>query len=142
MRSPPTRSGAAPCSIATSSTTSRRSSTTFIGPASRRSGRYDMRARTCWSSWRSCSRRCCCSRSAREGPPSAVPRRRHSGGVARAAGLFLVFSTTWHDYDALAANCELFLLVPQSLAAWLLCGSPRAVRAALGGWRFTSPWAR
>src|SRR4051794_4939926 len=22
-----------------------------------------------------------------------------------AAGLFLVFSTTWHDYDALAANC-------------------------------------
>jgi hypothetical protein len=40
-------------------------------------------------------------------------------GVA-AAGLFLIFSTTWHDYDALAANCELFLLVPQSGAAWLL----------------------
>lgn len=37
-----------------------------------------------------------------------------------AAGLFLVFSTTWHDYDALAANCELFLLVPQTAAAWLL----------------------
>ncbi len=37
-----------------------------------------------------------------------------------AAGLFLVFSTTWHDYDALAANGELFLLVPQSLAAWVL----------------------
>ena len=37
-----------------------------------------------------------------------------------AAGLFLVFSTTWHDYDALAANCELFLLAPQTIAAWLL----------------------
>jgi len=37
-----------------------------------------------------------------------------------AAGLFLVFSTTWHDYDALAANCELFLLAPQTAAAWLL----------------------
>ena len=37
-----------------------------------------------------------------------------------AAGLFLVFSTTWHDYDALAANCELFLLLPQTAAAWLL----------------------
>ena len=36
------------------------------------------------------------------------------------AGLFLVFSTTWHDYDALAANCELFLLAPQTIAAWLL----------------------
>jgi hypothetical protein len=34
-----------------------------------------------------------------------------------AALLWLVFSTTWHDYDALAANCELFLLVPQTLAA-------------------------
>lgn len=34
--------------------------------------------------------------------------------------LFLVFSTCWHDYDALAANCELFVLLPQSLAAWLL----------------------
>jgi hypothetical protein len=37
-----------------------------------------------------------------------------------AAALFLVFSTTWHDYDALAANCELFLLVPQALAGWLV----------------------
>ncbi|HEY0709828.1 MAG TPA: glycosyltransferase family 39 protein [Polyangia bacterium] len=36
-----------------------------------------------------------------------------------AAGLFLVFSTTWHDYDALAANCELFLLLPQAAAAWI-----------------------
>jgi hypothetical protein len=52
-----------------------------------------------------------------------------------AAGLFLVFSTTWHDYDALAANCELFLLAPQSLAAWLLVRSlgrtPRLARSAL-----------
>jgi hypothetical protein len=37
-----------------------------------------------------------------------------------AAGLFLIFSTTWHDYDALAANCELFLLAPQAAAAWLI----------------------
>ncbi len=36
------------------------------------------------------------------------------------AGLFLVFSTTWHDYDALAANCELFVLAPQAMAALLL----------------------
>jgi hypothetical protein len=42
-----------------------------------------------------------------------------TGGVV-AAGLFLVFSTTWHDYDALAANCELFLLAPQAWAAWLV----------------------
>jgi hypothetical protein len=41
-------------------------------------------------------------------------------GGAVAASLWLVFSTTWHAYDALAANCELFLLVPQSLAALLL----------------------
>jgi hypothetical protein len=41
------------------------------------------------------------------------------------AGLFLVFSTTWHDYDALAANCELFLLAPQAAAAWLLLRSLR-----------------
>jgi hypothetical protein len=41
------------------------------------------------------------------------------GGLA-AVAMFLVFSTTWHDYDALAANCELFVLVPQALAAWLL----------------------
>ena len=47
-----------------------------------------------------------------------------AGGGARAglaaAGLYLIFSTTWHDYDALAANCELFLLAPQAAAAWLL----------------------
>ena len=42
------------------------------------------------------------------------------GSGAVAALLFLVFSTTWHDYDALAANCELFLLVPQTAAALLL----------------------
>jgi hypothetical protein len=42
-------------------------------------------------------------------------------GIGLAAGaLFLIFSTTWHDYDALAANCELFLLAPQTIAAWLL----------------------
>jgi hypothetical protein len=54
-----------------------------------------------------------------------------------AAGLFLVFSTTWHDYDALAANCELFLLAPQAAAAWLLLRALRArsagVRGRLGG---------
>jgi hypothetical protein len=43
-------------------------------------------------------------------------------GVATAA-LFLLFSTTWHDYDALAANCELFVLAPQAMAAWLLLRS-------------------
>jgi len=32
----------------------------------------------------------------------------------------MIFSTTWHDYDALAANCELFVLAPQAMAAWLL----------------------
>ena len=42
------------------------------------------------------------------------------GAGLAAAGLFLIFSTTWHDYDALAANCELFLLAPQAVAAWLL----------------------
>jgi hypothetical protein len=47
------------------------------------------------------------------------PVRSGGAGLA-AAGLFLVFSTTWHDYDALAANCELFLLAPQAVAAWLL----------------------
>ena len=55
-------------------------------------------------------------RDGRAGDPGAG-----SGGVAlAAAGLFLVFSTTWHDYDALAANCELFLLAPQAMAGWLL----------------------
>jgi hypothetical protein len=50
-----------------------------------------------------------------------------------AAGLFLVFSTTWHDYDALAANCELFLLAPQAAAAWwLLRDLGRPTRGARG----------
>lgn len=49
-----------------------------------------------------------------------------------AAALFLIFSTTWHDYDALAANCELFLLVPQTLAAW---GLMRDLRAPARGAR-------
>lgn len=43
-----------------------------------------------------------------------------NGSALAAAGLFLIFSTTWHDYDALAANCELFLLAPQTVGAWLL----------------------
>src|SRR4051794_10186815 len=51
-----------------------------------------------------------------------------------AAGLFLVFSTTWHDYDALAANCELFLLAPQAAAAWLLLRELRAQSAGSRGW--------
>ena len=55
-------------------------------------------------------------------------------GVAlAAAGLFLVFSTTWHDYDALAANCELFLLAPQAAAAWLLLRALRARSAGVRG---------
>jgi len=44
----------------------------------------------------------------------------YKGASLAAAGLFLIFSTTWHDYDALAANCELFLLAPQTAAAWLV----------------------
>jgi MFS family permease len=40
-----------------------------------------------------------------------------------AALLFVVFSTTMPDFDALAANCELFLLAAQAAAfAWLLDG--------------------
>jgi hypothetical protein len=58
----------------------------------------------------------------------AIKRREASGGgdgpALAAAGLFLVFSTTWHDYDALSANCELFLLAPQAIAAWLLLRTP------------------
>ena len=53
-----------------------------------------------------------------------------------AAGLFLVFSTTWHDYDALAANCELFLLRAaggRRLAAAARARAPD--RAAFGRWR-------
>src|SRR3569623_881372 len=52
------------------------------------------------------------ARGARDGEGAAE-------GLA-AAALFLIFSTTWHDYDALAANCELFLLAPQAAAAWLV----------------------
>ncbi len=55
------------------------------------------------------------------------------GLALAAAGLFLVFSTTWHDYDALAANCELFLLAPQAAAAWLLLRELRARSAGLRG---------
>jgi hypothetical protein len=50
-----------------------------------------------------------------------------------AAAMFLIFSTTWHDYDALAANCELFLLVPQALAAWGLMRDLRAPARGLRG---------
>ena len=51
-----------------------------------------------------------------------------------AAGLFLVFSTTWHDYDALAANCELFLLAPQTIAAWLLLRDLHSPSRGARGW--------
>src|ERR1022692_1707545 len=51
-----------------------------------------------------------------------------------AAGLFLIFSTTWHDYDALAANCELFLLAPQTMAAWLLLRALSRQRRSKGTW--------
>src|SRR6185503_6943132 len=50
---------------------------------------------------------------------NGAPGAAGDAGMA-AAGLFLIFSTTWHDYDALGANCELFLLLPQAAAAWLL----------------------
>jgi hypothetical protein len=57
-----------------------------------------------------------------------------SGGFAlAAAGLFLIFSTTWHDYDALAANCELFLLAPQAIAGWLLLRDLRGRSAGVRG---------
>ena len=67
----------------------------------------------------------------------AIKRRAASddaGGTAlAAAGLFLIFSTTWHDYDALSANCELFLLPFQAGAAWMVLGDldrpPRGARA-------------
>jgi hypothetical protein len=67
----------------------------------------------------------------------AAGRQQSSGTAAlAAAALFLIFSTTWHDYDALAANCELFALAPQAMAAWLLLRSfyrptSRAREAAL-----------
>ena len=57
-----------------------------------------------------------------------------SGEGLAAAGLFLVFSTTWHDYDALAANCELFVLAPQAIAAWLLLRELRRPTDAALGW--------
>jgi len=66
----------------------------------------------------------------------AIKRREEAedarGAGVAAAALFLVFSTTWHDYDALAANCELFLLAPQTAAAWLLVRELRAPSGA--GW--------
>jgi hypothetical protein len=49
-----------------------------------------------------------------------------------AAALWVIFSTTWHEYDALGANCELYLLAPQTLAAWLLL---RELRRSSGGVR-------
>jgi hypothetical protein len=52
------------------------------------------------------------------------------GGLA-AATLYLIFSTTWHDYDALAANCELFVVAAQACAAWLLVRD--RTRPAAGG---------
>jgi len=80
----------------------------------------------------------------------AIARSEEPGGATRAglgaAALFLVFSTTWHDYDALAANCELFVLAPQSVAAWLLVRtlrtSPLARPAPSTDSRRTSPLAR
>ena len=66
----------------------------------------------------------------------AIARREGSanadGAGLAAAGLFLIFSTTWHDYDALAANCELFLLAPQAAAAWLLLRDSRG--PSRGAW--------
>jgi hypothetical protein len=59
--------------------------------------------------------------------------KRQEGAGLAAAGLFLVFSTTWHDYDALAANCELFLLVPQTIGAWLLLRAPPERSAGVRG---------
>jgi hypothetical protein len=64
----------------------------------------------------------------REGSADSYPT-----GLA-AAALYLVFSTTWHDYDALAANCELFLLAPQTAAAWLLLRGPFKPGAPGPGW--------
>jgi hypothetical protein len=53
----------------------------------------------------------------------AIKRRETANDAAlAAAGLFLIFSTTWHDYDALGANCELYLLPFQAAAAWMLLG--------------------
>ena len=63
-------------------------------------------------------------------------KAREPGGARvalAAAALFLIFSTTWHDYDALAANCELFVLAPQALAAWLLLRDLRRPARGAGG---------
>ncbi len=64
----------------------------------------------------------------------ASGERAARGEGLAAAGLFLIFSTTWHDYDALAANCELFLLLPQALGAWLLLRDLRAPARGARGW--------
>jgi hypothetical protein len=55
------------------------------------------------------------------------------GGGLAAAAMFLVFSTTWHDYDALAANCELFVLASQAWSAWLLLRDSAAPARGLRG---------
>ena len=67
-----------------------------------------------------------------EGRAEVDGSRSHRGIALAAAGLFLVFSTTWHDYDALAANCELFLLAPQAISAWLLLTGRAQPRRAAG----------
>ncbi|MBI3074093.1 MAG: glycosyltransferase family 39 protein [Deltaproteobacteria bacterium] len=50
-----------------------------------------------------------------------------------AALLWVVFSTTWHDYDALAANCELFLVLPQAWAFAILLRAKKIGSFALAG---------
>jgi len=67
-----------------------------------------------------------------EGRPDAVDAGAWRANALAAAGLFLIFSTTWHDYDALAANCELFLLAPQAVAGWLLLTGRARSRGAAG----------
>ena len=70
----------------------------------------------------------------------AIARRGADGdptGVVAAAG-FLVFSTTWHDYDALAANCELFLLAFQAWAAWLVLWVSDPTRPGRSGARWAA----
>jgi hypothetical protein len=63
-------------------------------------------------------------------------RRTRTATACAAAGLFLVFSTTWHDYDALAANCELFLLAPQAAAPGCCCRDlTTPARGARRDWR-------
>jgi hypothetical protein len=56
------------------------------------------------------------------------------GTALAAALLWVVFSTTMLDYDALAANCELFLVSAQAAAfAWLV-GGDRDRRIGLAAW--------